>query len=176
MTVKISGTDGIDTAQLRAPDGDPVAMTIDNAGKVAFPATPVPAFWAILTPASQGIGSLNAWGIPVLTKQFDTNNCFQSGRFTPTVEGYYQVNASCNFTAASGLVGLAVRIVKSGNPLSRSYAMSATPVDGGISVSSLIYMNGTTDWIELQGLVTAGVTPAFSPLTTAFSASLVRAA
>jgi len=38
MTVKISGTDGIDTAQLRAPDGDPVAMTIDNAGKVAFPA------------------------------------------------------------------------------------------------------------------------------------------
>ena len=37
MTVKIDGTNGIDTAQLRAPDGDPVAMTIDNAGKVAFP-------------------------------------------------------------------------------------------------------------------------------------------
>ena len=34
MTVKISGTDGIDTAQLRAPDGDPVALTIANDGKV----------------------------------------------------------------------------------------------------------------------------------------------
>jgi hypothetical protein len=36
VSTKISGTDGIDTAQLRAPDGDPVAMTIDNAGKVNF--------------------------------------------------------------------------------------------------------------------------------------------
>jgi len=38
MTVKIDGTNGIDTAQLRAPDGDPVAMTIDALGKLAFPA------------------------------------------------------------------------------------------------------------------------------------------
>lgn len=38
MTVKIDGTNGIDTAQLRAPDGDPVAMTIGNDGVVAFPA------------------------------------------------------------------------------------------------------------------------------------------
>lgn len=38
MTTKISGTDGIDVAQLRAPDGDPVAITIGNDGKVAFPA------------------------------------------------------------------------------------------------------------------------------------------
>jgi hypothetical protein len=43
MTVKIDGTNGIDTAQLRAPDGDPVAMTIGNDGKAAFPqgVTPV---------------------------------------------------------------------------------------------------------------------------------------
>lgn len=40
MTVKIDGTTGIDTAQLRAPDGDPVAVTIDNAGVVSFPAMP----------------------------------------------------------------------------------------------------------------------------------------
>ena len=38
MTVKIDGTNGIDTAQLRAPDGDPVAITIDVLGKLAFPA------------------------------------------------------------------------------------------------------------------------------------------
>jgi hypothetical protein len=38
MTVKIDGTNGIDTAQIRAPDGDPVAMTVGNDGKVAFPA------------------------------------------------------------------------------------------------------------------------------------------
>ena len=37
MTVKIDGTNGIDVAQLRAPDGDPVAMTVGNDGKVAFP-------------------------------------------------------------------------------------------------------------------------------------------
>jgi hypothetical protein len=37
MTVKISGTDGIDTAQLRPADGDPVAITIGADGKVSFP-------------------------------------------------------------------------------------------------------------------------------------------
>jgi hypothetical protein len=37
MTVKIDGTNGIDTAQLRPADGDPVAMTIAADGKVAFP-------------------------------------------------------------------------------------------------------------------------------------------
>jgi hypothetical protein len=35
--VKIDGTNGIDVAQLRSPDGDPVAMTIDALGKLAFP-------------------------------------------------------------------------------------------------------------------------------------------
>ena len=37
MTTKISGTDGIDVAQLRPADGDPVAITIAADGKVAFP-------------------------------------------------------------------------------------------------------------------------------------------
>jgi len=37
MTVKIDGTNGIDTAQLRPADGDPVAITIAADGKVAFP-------------------------------------------------------------------------------------------------------------------------------------------
>lgn len=37
MTVKISGTDGIDVAQLRPADGDPVAVTIDATGKVNCP-------------------------------------------------------------------------------------------------------------------------------------------
>jgi hypothetical protein len=41
MTTKISGTDGVDTAQLRPADGDPVAITIGGDGKVAFPAGPV---------------------------------------------------------------------------------------------------------------------------------------
>lgn len=38
MSTKISGDTGIDVAQLRPADGDPVAMTIAADGKVAFPA------------------------------------------------------------------------------------------------------------------------------------------
>jgi hypothetical protein len=38
MTTKISGDTGIDVAQLRPADGDPVAMMIDALGGVAFPA------------------------------------------------------------------------------------------------------------------------------------------
>ena len=37
MSTKISGDTGIDVAQLRPADGDPVAITIAADGKVAFP-------------------------------------------------------------------------------------------------------------------------------------------
>jgi hypothetical protein len=37
MTTKISGDTGIDVAQLRPADGDPVAMLIAADGKVTFP-------------------------------------------------------------------------------------------------------------------------------------------
>jgi len=41
MTTKISGDTGIDVAQLRPADGDPVAITIAADGKVTFPQNPV---------------------------------------------------------------------------------------------------------------------------------------
>jgi hypothetical protein len=55
MTIKIDGTNGIDVAQLRAPDGDPVAMTIDNVGAVAFPQ--MGQAWTTFTvPAQRNLG------------------------------------------------------------------------------------------------------------------------
>jgi len=80
MTVKISGTDGIDTAQLRAPDGDPVAMTIAAGGKVAFPAqgqSLVPNGYVKLPGGltiQWGLGASDAAGTAVVTfpTPFDT--------------------------------------------------------------------------------------------------------
>lgn len=64
MTVKISGTDGIDTAQLRAPDGDPVAVIIAADGKVTLPQNP---FSNIAASATVTVSS----GVPTKNSSFN---------------------------------------------------------------------------------------------------------
>jgi len=61
MTVKIDGTNGVDTAQLRPADGDPVAITIAADGKVAFPQYPTlpPRTWqAFTSPGQRALGTI----------------------------------------------------------------------------------------------------------------------
>ena len=137
MTVKIDGTNGIDTAQLRAPDGDPVAMTIDNAGKVAFPQgvkgpAEIAAFAVFsgmgaagpITPQTQeNIGSISksSTGIYVLTFA------------TPLADANYGVLISCQ-NAGPAFIGMFV----SGNASSftiGTYTFAPALADnGGISV------------------------------------------
>jgi hypothetical protein len=148
MTVKISGTDGIDTAQLRAPDGDPVAITIAADGKVAFPATPSngwdgPAFLA-KTNAVQTLGAA-AWTVlNFQVEVFDTANCFASNKFTPNVAGYYLFSGSAALQV-SALCGS--RITKNGT---ESYQGSFDNANYIGTTTILLYMNGTTDYVEFM--------------------------
>jgi len=89
MTVKIDGTNGIDTAQLRAPDGDPVAMTIDNAGKVAFPqgGSPLAFAWCVFGGAAAS---------PITpTTSFNVTNV------TKVSTGVYRINLTTPLTNAN---------------------------------------------------------------------------
>lgn len=109
------------------------------------------------------------------TEEFDTANCFNTGnyRFTPNVAGYYQVNANYNLSASS--ITLAV-IYKNGSAF--KYGVNSTgSVTYGGSVSCLVYMNGTTDYIEFYGYTSGtGYTVTTGILNTWFQAVLVRSA
>jgi hypothetical protein len=110
-------------------------------------------------------------------EELDTNNNFASSTFTPTVAGYYQVNSSVYFPGLTTFYGFTTiykngAIYKYGNSIVGS-------AGGGISIAStLVYMNGTTDYLEVYAQQFTGVsqnTSATSTLTW-FNGSMVRAA
>ena len=144
-----------------------------------------PAFSAYAN-ASQSISGGTFTKVAINTEYFDTNNCFDSTtnyRFTPTVAGYYQVNGtvSCG-TSGSGEVIAA--IYKNGSVYSRGLDLgftSAVLSNPTVTYNEIIYLNGSTDYIELYGLVTSptggsGFRYSSVDLTSRFSACLLRGA
>jgi hypothetical protein len=84
-------------------------------------------------------------------EDFDTASCFASSRFTPNVEGYYQINAGALLSATSGVPGapyFAALIYKNGSFVAGGSHVSDADSRSS-TVSDLIYLNGTTDYVEL---------------------------
>jgi hypothetical protein len=107
------------------------------------------------------------------TENFDTNNNFASNRFTPTVAGYYQI--SCAFGSNDGTSTiLQAEIWKNGS----TYALSGYSSNGvayyNCNLSTLVYCNGSTDYIEFYGYSSA--TAQVGGSACMFTGSLTRAA
>lgn len=105
---------------------------------------------------------------------FDTNNCFASSRFTPTVAGYYQVNTIVGVTLATSIASVTVYAFKNGNQSFASAFSGSSSTSGYASASGVIYLNGTTDYIELYGRGTG--TGTVTVISADFSAALIRGA
>ena len=101
---------------------------------------------------------------------FDTNSNYDNVtnyRFTPTVAGYYQVQASI-YAAAT----FQVFIFKNGVSDSTGAYLTTT----GGSAFDLVYLNGSTDYIEVYYYGGAITTANNTSTNTQFSASMVRSA
>jgi hypothetical protein len=141
-----------------------------------------PAFRVYLS-AAQTVTNATSTKVQLDTEVFDTANCFDSTtnyRFTPNVAGYYQFNVTQGAEAASALNYNYIQIYKNG--AQDSIAIYDT-YDGTFSfgsLSTLIYMNGTTDYVELyanlSGTGTLTVFGFNSSLGTYMSGFLARAA
>jgi hypothetical protein len=161
MSVTINGDTGVSKVQ------DGVVVQADLATGVAGTG---PAFSAFPTSESQ-TPSINTFTKVTLgSENFDTNSNFASSTFTPTVAGYYQINGSVNM---NGTVSrMIVSIFKNGSEYLRG-----TDVNANIntaSVSTLLFMNGTTDFVELYTFNGSGGVTIFTG--SQFSGALVRAA
>lgn len=86
--------------------------------------------------------------IALAAEVFDTAGAFDTSasRFTPLVAGYYQINGGIQF--ASNTYAVRAAIYKNGAIYSYGVA-AATGVSA--NVSSLVYLNGATDYVELFG-------------------------
>ena len=119
------------------------------------------------------------------TKTFDTANCFDNStnyRYTPNVAGYYMFIAELNHDWG-GAAGNAINtnIYKNGSNYQAvsTRGNSGTGPYGGVQASSLIYMNGSTDYVEVYTWSNNGspsVVTNSSNGATIFSGYLVRAA
>jgi len=181
-SVVISGdTSGAITLAAPAVSGTNTATLPAATGTVMVSGN-MPAFAAYLSANQSGISSATATKITFDTEVFDTNNNFASNRFTPTVAGYYQINAYCAFTASVSSTDLFCAIYKNGTSYRLGTYISRTAVgnDGDTTVSDILYMNGSTDYIEIYGYIVGTGTLAFiggtAPSRTYVSGCLVRAA
>ena len=83
---------------------------------------------------------------------FDTNSCYSNSnyRFTPNVAGYYQTQFTLAISTGSLLAGRAA-IYKNGSRWATTelYMISGDNYDDfSTQVCSLIYLNGSTDYVE----------------------------
>ena len=94
------------------------------------------------------------------TEEFDTNSNFASSRFTPTVAGYYQINASARI-GMNGATEVLCSLYKNGSSYKRGFDLYGVTVASGFvhcNVNTIVYMNGTTDYIEYYAYQSSGVT------------------
>jgi hypothetical protein len=139
-----------------------------------------PAFSAYTNSTTQTIGDSTLVKVLFQVEEFDTNNNFASSIFTPTVAGYYQINACTVFNpvSASGLSFPA--IYKNG---SRYKDGCATPFNSGVgqyaTISSVVYANGSTDYFEIYVYQNTGSSKDLNVNDQArnwFNGSMIRAA
>jgi hypothetical protein len=154
---------------------------------VSFPATTaagtvmvssnMPAFSASLS-SGQNISNSTDTVVLYDTKTFDTATAYNTatGRFTPQVAGYYQINVNIQLSGSS--ITLASSIIrKNGNTAAfvgtSAFSFYSTPYR--FSGSTLIYCNGSSDYIDTTAYVSA--TSGHNVVAgSVFSGYLVRAA
>ena len=155
------------TGNLALQSGGTTIMTVTSTGVTTQ--VGAPAFSAYQT-SGQTLSSSVWTKLLFDTEEFDTNNNFASSRFTPTVAGYYFANASTN--AGNNSQDIAA-IYKNG-----SMVRSGTNVSNGYTgiVTTLVYCNGTTDYLEAYGYMGSGAATGTGLGATMFQAFLARSA
>lgn len=114
-------------------------------GGLTVGANAAPAFSAYSN-VNQSLSAATQTKVIFQVEEFDTNSNFASSRFTPTVAGYYQINGATTMSG-SGVSRLFTSIFKNGVEFKRGNDLLVSGYQA--NVASLIYLNGTTDYIEL---------------------------
>jgi len=114
------------------------------------------------------------------TEEFDTNSNYDAStnyRFTPTVAGYYQINGCAESTANSASGYFLVAVYKNGSAFKYGQNYKSDTSSGpSASIATLVYFNGSTDYVELYAIGSNAWTRGNNLLASYFQASMVRSA
>jgi hypothetical protein len=180
-SVVISGdTSGAITLAAPAVSGTNT-VTLPAATGTVMVSGNMPAFAAYAS-SNTNISSSTWTKITLDTELYDTNSNFASSRFTPTVAGYYQINfTSTNSASSNNAYWLYDAIYKNGSAYIGAYSVfpSGNIQNFSNTLSQVIYMNGSSDYIEFYvNVYVPSGTPSYGggAGTTLASGCLLRAA
>jgi hypothetical protein len=143
-----------------------------------------PAF-SVYRSSSQSISTSTWTKVQFNAEDFDTNNAFDSTtnyRFQPLVAGYYQLNGNLYMSGSALGSAYYVQFYKNGSTFGKYLTLQSSTTTLGdtvLSISAVVYLNGSTDYIELYGYNNAATSPVFYGGTggpTLFTGCLVRSA
>lgn len=157
---------GADTFSRLAVGTDGHVLTADSTVsptglKWAAPsASSGPAFRAFRNTSAQSVTAATWTKVQLNGETFDTASCFDSTtnyRFTPNVAGYYSLMANIlGETQTATTQYTRAAIYKNGASAAEGNDAIAQGDGARALVHDIIYLNGTTDYVELFGYITAG--------------------
>lgn len=155
-------------------------LSIDANGKVTTPGNVVPTFSVYKSAVVQSIPNDVYTKISLQSEDYDVGGCFDNVtnyRFQPTVAGYYFIHGQVTFAAAAISLRIAA-IYKNGNPMGQqTFSINANSGDYfSVANAISVYMNGTTDYVELFGYQSSGGSLDALPGLSSLRGFLVRAA
>lgn len=182
--INSAGATGSGSMTLAGPNTNSTqTITIPDTTGTMMVSAAMPAFSAYLDTANQSITPSTWTKVALNAKEFDTASAFNttSGIFQPATAGYYQISGAINLSATSNtqVVG-SCSIYKNGAFYKQgsTYATNSSVSNNmTCTVTAIIYLNGSTDTLELWGY-NAGTSTIFTAGSTStyFSGVLVRAA
>ena len=123
--------------------------------------------------SGQTLGTATYTKILFQTEEWDTNSNFASSTFTPTVAGYYQINAVVRAPQNGEISAI---IYKNGSNYKVGNNVNTTAVYS-MGVSALVYFNGSTDYAEIYVFSSVASTPTVTGANyTYFQGFLARSA
>ena len=138
-----------------------------------------PAFAAYQSTQQTGVTNTTWTKVTLTTELFDTNNNYASSRFTPTVAGYYQINGSVCMVSVTTTHSIISGLYRNGSLYWQGQpSLASANFYPQSLISSLIYLNGSTDYVELYAFGNTGGTFSIynTQENTNFSGILVKAA
>ena len=140
MATVISGDTGVSQVQAGSINQDDLAANVVGKGPI----------FSAYASAATTLGASGATKVTFQTKEFDPDNSYNSStsQYTPAVAGYYQVISKVRADISSNGV-LSASILRNGVSVKEGPFVAATSGQAGAGVSAYVYMNGTTDYLEI---------------------------
>ena len=159
-TITLDAPNVAGTTVLTLPTANGTVLTTAN----TFGAGTGPAFSVTLS-STQNVTAATFTKAVLSNELFDTANCFDpttNYRFTPNVAGYYVFigNAIAQCSSGTGSIAL-TQIRKNGTTIAQNEITSTFTNGLSLPISTIQYMNGSTDYVELFIYNNAANSPSF---------------